>query len=199
MANEPNVILTDKQKAFCKEYILDWNATKAAIRAGYSEKTAYSIGSENLTKPELRAEIERLKINLAEVAEISPLMVLQEYKKLAFSSIADMHDTWIELSEFDSLTPEQKACIQEIDTKIEVKQKKEYNENTGDFDNVDNVVKYVKIKLYDKNKSLDSINKMMGWDAPQKIDLSNPDGSLKITDDELISRVNKIIASTKEE
>ena len=50
--------LTDKQRLFCEEYLIDLNATQAAIRAGYSEKTARKIGSENLTKPDIRAYIE---------------------------------------------------------------------------------------------------------------------------------------------
>jgi phage terminase small subunit len=49
--------LTAKQKLFVEEYCVDHNATQAAIRAGYSEKTAYSIGSENLRKPEITAAI----------------------------------------------------------------------------------------------------------------------------------------------
>lgn len=48
-----------KQKKFCDEYLIDCNATQAAIRAGYSSKTAYSIGEENLKKPELKAYIEQ--------------------------------------------------------------------------------------------------------------------------------------------
>ena len=44
--------MTEKQKLFCEEYLIDLNATQAALRAGYSEKTAYSIGNENLKKPE---------------------------------------------------------------------------------------------------------------------------------------------------
>lgn len=54
--------LTAKQKRFCTEYLIDLNATQAAIRAGYSEKTAYSVGNENLKKPEVKKCIdERLK------------------------------------------------------------------------------------------------------------------------------------------
>ena len=49
--------MTDKQEAFCREYLIDLNATQAAIRAGYSKDTAYSIGNENLTKPEIRTRI----------------------------------------------------------------------------------------------------------------------------------------------
>lgn len=52
-----------KQKKFCDEYLIDCNATQAAIRAGYSPKTAKSIGQENLTKPDLKAYIdEQLEI-----------------------------------------------------------------------------------------------------------------------------------------
>lgn len=50
--------MTEKQKRFCDEYLVDCNATQAAIRAGYSEKTAHSIGAENLIKPELKIYID---------------------------------------------------------------------------------------------------------------------------------------------
>jgi phage terminase small subunit len=52
--------LTNKQTVFIAEYLKDFNATQAAIRAGYSAKTAYSIGQENLNKPEIKAEVSRL-------------------------------------------------------------------------------------------------------------------------------------------
>lgn len=50
--------LTAKQQRFCDEYLIDLNATQAAIRAGYSSKTAKQIGQENLTKPDLKEYIE---------------------------------------------------------------------------------------------------------------------------------------------
>lgn len=50
--------MTAKQMRFCDEYLIDLNATQAAIRAGYSEKTAYSIGVENLKKPEIKKYID---------------------------------------------------------------------------------------------------------------------------------------------
>lgn len=49
--------MTKKQKRFVEEYLIDLNATQAAIRAGYSPDTAKSIGSENLTKPDIQARI----------------------------------------------------------------------------------------------------------------------------------------------
>ena len=69
--------LTNKQKMFCKEYLKDLNATQAAIRAGYSKKTAEVIGFENLRKPKINEQIqkemdkrsERIKINADDVLE----------------------------------------------------------------------------------------------------------------------------------
>lgn len=57
--------LTAKQERFCQEYLVDLNATQAAIRAGYSVKTAYSVGWENLRKPEIS---ERINSRLKELA-----------------------------------------------------------------------------------------------------------------------------------
>lgn len=51
--------MTEKQKRFCDEYLIDLNATQAAIRAGYSEKNARNIASENLAKPNIRAYIDQ--------------------------------------------------------------------------------------------------------------------------------------------
>jgi phage terminase small subunit len=51
-------MLNEKQKRFCDEYLIDLNATQSAIRAGYSEKTAYAIGNENLKKAEVKKYIE---------------------------------------------------------------------------------------------------------------------------------------------
>ena len=50
-------MLTRKQNAFCQEYLVDLNACQAAIRAGYSKKTAKAIGHENLTKPDVANRI----------------------------------------------------------------------------------------------------------------------------------------------
>lgn len=68
--------LTQKQRIFCEEYIKTTNATKAAIAAGYSEKTARSIGSENLTKPDISAYIkDRLEeINREQIASTDEVL-----------------------------------------------------------------------------------------------------------------------------
>ena len=52
--------LEERQKIFCNEYLVDFNGTQAAIRAGYSKKTARSIASENLTKPNIQEYLKEL-------------------------------------------------------------------------------------------------------------------------------------------
>lgn len=69
--------LTAKQQAFVREYLVDLNATQAAIRAGYSAKTAGQIGGENLEKPEIAAAIQAAMDARAERTEITADYVLQ--------------------------------------------------------------------------------------------------------------------------
>lgn len=76
-------MLNDKQERFCQEYLIDCNATQAAIRAGYSEKTAGSTGSENMQKPEIRARIEELQAEQTERTEITADFVLSGLKEVA--------------------------------------------------------------------------------------------------------------------
>ena len=68
--------VTPKQKRFCEEYLVDLNATQAAVRAGYSEKTAKQAGSENLSKPDLKACIEEqlARIQSERIADAAEVM-----------------------------------------------------------------------------------------------------------------------------
>lgn len=70
--------LTDKQKKFCEEYIVDLNATQAAIRAGYSEKTANRIGTENLSKLVIQQYLSLLKGKREERTQITADRVLKD-------------------------------------------------------------------------------------------------------------------------
>ena len=70
--------LTNKQALFCKEYLVDLNATQAAIRSGYSEKTADRIGPENLCKLVVKEEIQRLQQIRAEKVNITAEDVLKD-------------------------------------------------------------------------------------------------------------------------
>lgn len=69
--------LTDKQQAFCEEYLVDLNATQAARRAGYSEDTAKQIGSENLSKPAIAEKIAELKDERSNRVQVDADYVLQ--------------------------------------------------------------------------------------------------------------------------
>lgn len=74
--------LTDKQELFAREFIKDLNATQAAIRAGYSEKTARAIGCENLTKPDIQQRIAELNQERMERVQIDADYVLRQAVKL---------------------------------------------------------------------------------------------------------------------
>jgi len=68
--------LTEKQKMFCKEYMIDLNATRAAIAAGYSEKTASEMGYENLNKPQIQEYLQKQLDKRSEKVEITAEYVL---------------------------------------------------------------------------------------------------------------------------
>lgn len=79
--------LTAKQRRFVEEYLIDLNATQAAIRAGYSPKRADAIGYENLRKPEIHAAIEAAQAERSKRTEITQDMVLRELAKIGFADI----------------------------------------------------------------------------------------------------------------
>lgn len=82
MAKQPSK-LTHKQERFCEEYLIDLNATQAAIRAGYSKKTAQRIGSENLSKPLIADYITEKREELSDKALITADFVLNGIKDIA--------------------------------------------------------------------------------------------------------------------
>lgn len=79
--------LNPKQRRFVAEYLIDLNATQAAIRAGYSKKTAGQMGGENLLKPEIQAEIAKRQQKRSERTEITQDRVLRELARIGFSDI----------------------------------------------------------------------------------------------------------------
>ena len=87
------VKLNAKQKLFCQEYIVDLNATQAAIRAGYSEKTACAIGTENLRKPNIAEFIQQLADERSKRVEVDADWVLAQ--------AVDMFKTCKELGELN--------------------------------------------------------------------------------------------------
>jgi len=166
---KPGDDLTESQKAFVREWIEDFNGTRAYMAAypESSKESARSSAADLLAKPNVRAYATLLQENLAEIAGISRLRIVKEHEKLAFSSIAHLHNTWIERKEFDQLSDAEKACIAEISTQT----RRVYEKNEkGDKVPVD--IDFVKIKLYDKQKSLDSLSKLFGYDAAKKVDIT---------------------------
>jgi phage terminase small subunit len=164
--------LTARQEKFCYEYVIDLNATQAALRAGYSEKTAYSSGSRLLKNVEIQKFIQTLQADLEKTAGITALKVLKEHKKIAFSDTSMIREGWMTLKAYEELPKEIKDCIQEVATR----ETKYGNE--------------IKIKFYDKQKSLDSISKILGFDAPTKIEQKIDFDSL--TDEQVNSLIAKL-------
>lgn len=79
--------LTDRQARFCEEYLIDLNATQAAIRAGYSEKTANRIASELLSKLDIQEKITELKGERAKRTEMTQDSVIQELAAVASAEV----------------------------------------------------------------------------------------------------------------
>lgn len=82
--------LSAKQERFCEEYLIDLNATQAAIRSGYSVNSAGSIGSENLEKPEIRARIDAALAERSKRTGINADRVLRELGRIAFVNAIDV-------------------------------------------------------------------------------------------------------------
>ncbi len=83
--NNNNGELTPKQKSFCEQYLVDDNATQAAIRAGYSKKSAYSTGHDNLKNIEIQRYISELKEARSLKNQVTADRILQELAKIGFA------------------------------------------------------------------------------------------------------------------
>ena len=110
-------LTTAKHVRFVDEYLIDCNATQAAKRAGYSEKTAAAIGHKLLRKAEIQAAIRSEQDRLSRKTEITKERVLAEYAKIAFAEMGEFM-TWGEgepvFRESESLTPDQRAAVAEV-------------------------------------------------------------------------------------
>lgn len=85
--------LTKKQKAFIQEYLVDLNATQAAIRAGYSKKTAYSIGQENLSKPEIQQALQEAQKRREKRTEVTQDYVIAKLREIVEKEASDGPDS----------------------------------------------------------------------------------------------------------
>jgi len=82
--------LTPKQDRFCREYVIDLNGTQAAIRAGYSPRTADRLAYENLRKPEIQSRVSELAKKVDEKAEVNGERILRELLLMAHFDPSDV-------------------------------------------------------------------------------------------------------------
>jgi phage terminase small subunit len=112
--------LNDKQLTFCREYIVDFNATQSAIRAGYSDKTAGATASRLLTNVKIQQEIKRLVEERAERTGITADRVVQQLAKIAFVDIKSVID-W-ETAEINQLVGRDPITGDQVFTKTPITQ-----------------------------------------------------------------------------
>ncbi len=147
----PDDSLTQKQALFVREYLKDWNATRAAIRAGYSARTANRIGARLLTNVVISTAVEAAKAKALEEVEMEVEDILREYSALASSDITEF------LDERGSLLPASEWPKRARRAVASVKvTKKNLTVGDGEMDDV------VEIKLWNKNQALDSLSKIRG-------------------------------------
>ena len=135
--------MTKKQKRFVEEYLIDLNATQAAIRAGYSPHTAKDIGCENLAKPNISAAISLAMAERSKRTGINQDRVLQELARIGFAKITDVVNPDTAKIRPDA-SEDDLACIQSIKIKP--------NEFGTERE----------VKLYDKKSALVDLGKHLG-------------------------------------
>ena len=148
--------LNPKQQRFCEEYMIDLNATQAAIRAGYSVKTAQEQGARLLSNVMVSREIERLQAVQSRRTGITADRVIRELAKIAFvdpDRVINADDGTIKAD----ATDEDKAAIQGV------KVKRSSSMNGDSFEN--------EVRLYDKTKALELLGKHLGL-FTDKVDLN---------------------------
>lgn len=143
--------MNEKQALFVKEYLIDLNAAKAAIRAGYSETSAYNLGYRLLRNVEVRAAIEAALEARGERLAVSGDLVLKELAKIAFSDIRQVA-TWTEggvrFRPSEEVDDETAAAIQEI--------------SESSTDNQRTTRTQLKVKMHDKMKALTLLSQHLG-------------------------------------
>lgn len=150
--------LTDKQSRFVEEYLIDLNATQAAIRAGYSAKTAEWIGPQLLGKTHVAEAVRAGRASLSKRVEITQERVLQEYARIAFFDPRKVFDSTGAPRPIHELDDDTAAAI----VGLEVVQVGNAEVGVGD------VLKY---KMADKKGALDSVARHLGM-FNDKLDLN---------------------------
>lgn len=159
--------MTKKQKRFVEEYLIDLNAAQAAIRAGYSPKAAYSIGSENLRKPEIRACIEKAMAERSKRTGINQDRIIMELAKIGLLNPKNLIN-FEEATVKEDATEEDLAAISSIRVK---------RFPTKDGEGVER-----EVKMYDKAKVLELLGRHLGM-FKDKVEVSGLEEEKKKLDD----------------
>lgn len=175
---QDNNTLDDRQLAFCREYIIDFNATQAGIRAGYSATSARTTTSRLLAKDNIQAEIRRLTEERNRRTDVTADRVIQEFAKIAFADIKDVaawgkHSVYMkEMDEVDgSLIAEIKNTEAGIGVKLHDKMKalEALAKHTGVYDDRPQV-------SVDVNSFVEALKGAANTDIWDGFDNSTPDG-----------------------
>jgi phage terminase small subunit len=145
--------LNPKQARFVKEYLIDLNATQAAIRAGYSKKTAVVQGSRLLSYAKIKDAVRQGQKRLSEKLEITQEKILSEYAKIAFFDPLTLFDEQGHLLDIKDVPKNSRAAIGSLDHSTQTNRK-------SDDETEYELIK--KIKLWDKTKALEALSKHLG-------------------------------------
>lgn len=139
--------MTNKQKRFCEEYLIDLNATQAAIRAGYSPKSAHSIATENMQKPAVRVRIDEALATRSKRTGVNADRVVRELARVAFVNPCDVIDMESATLK-DDATEDDTAAVASVKVKTIP---------TADGQGMER-----EIKMADKLKALELLGKHLG-------------------------------------
>lgn len=145
--------LTDKQRRFCEEYLIDLNATQAAIRAGYSKDSAMEQGYQLLQKTSVSEFIQERQKQLQNKLHISQERVLQEYAKIAFADPRKFFDNAGNPMRIEDLDDDTAGALAGFEVVVD---KTEKDDETFE----ESATK--KIKFWDKRKALEDLAKHLG-------------------------------------
>ena len=150
--------LNNKQRRFVDEYLIDLNATQAAIRAGYSAKTAGQIGDENLKKPEIKQAVADRMKDRETRTEITQDMVLRELAKIGFADILKAVKWGADLPVVNPDTGE----VLIANGVILVSSEQLDDDTAAAVSEISQTAQGVKIKMHDKKAALVDIGKHLG-------------------------------------
>jgi len=157
--------LNQRQEMFCREYIKDLNGTQAAIRAGYSPRTADRMAYELLKKPEIQAFVLQSKAERVEEVKVDANYVLKRLIEIDEMDVADILDDGGDFLPIRKWPKVWRTTLSGLDIAII---------NSGDTETI-----LKKIKWPDKVKNLELLGKHIGVGAfTEKVDHTSSDGSM---------------------